>query len=120
MCLQFLEAHEPVEPVADVLAKQGVLRSAVVDGIVDLPAQADAELAPAIARVEDAAVIEGAIPLGGAGGAGLLQRCDDGQSGHVLWELTPEGVAATEETWLAAYDRVMREVRDELASSSLT
>lgn len=33
---------------------------------------------------------------------------------HVLWELTPEGKAATEETWLAAYDRVMREVRDEL------
>jgi hypothetical protein len=33
---------------------------------------------------------------------------------HVLWELTPEGEAATEETWLAAYDRVMRDVRDEL------
>jgi uncharacterized protein len=33
---------------------------------------------------------------------------------HALWELTPEGETATEETWLAAYDRVMREVRDEL------
>ncbi len=33
---------------------------------------------------------------------------------HVLWELTPEGETATEETWLSAYDRVMREVRDEL------
>jgi hypothetical protein len=33
---------------------------------------------------------------------------------HVLWGLTPEGEEATEETWLAAYDWVMREVRDEL------
>ncbi len=33
---------------------------------------------------------------------------------YVLWELTEEGEEATEETWLAAYDRVMREVRDEL------
>lgn len=33
---------------------------------------------------------------------------------HVLWELTPEGKTATEEHWLAAYDRVMRDVRDEL------
>jgi hypothetical protein len=33
---------------------------------------------------------------------------------HVLWELTPEGETATEETWLAAYDRVMQDVRDEL------
>ena len=33
---------------------------------------------------------------------------------HALWDLTPEGETATEETWLAAYDRVMHEVRDEL------
>lgn len=33
---------------------------------------------------------------------------------HSLWELTPEGGEATQETWLAAYDRVMRDVRDEL------
>jgi uncharacterized protein len=33
---------------------------------------------------------------------------------YVLWELTGEGEEATEETWLAAYDRVMREMRDEL------
>jgi hypothetical protein len=33
---------------------------------------------------------------------------------HVLWNLTAEGETATEQTWLVAYDRVMREVRDEL------
>lgn len=33
---------------------------------------------------------------------------------HVLWELTPEGQEASEETWLAAYERVMHEVREEL------
>lgn len=33
---------------------------------------------------------------------------------HVLWNLTGEGETATEQTWLATYDRVMREVRDEL------
>jgi hypothetical protein len=33
---------------------------------------------------------------------------------HALWELTAEGETATEETWLATYDQVMREVRDEL------
>jgi len=33
---------------------------------------------------------------------------------YVLWELTGEREEATEETWLAAYDRVMREMRDEL------
>ena len=33
---------------------------------------------------------------------------------HVLWNLTAEGEKATEQTWLATYDRVMREVRDEL------
>lgn len=33
---------------------------------------------------------------------------------HVLWNLTSEGEEATEETWLAAYDQVMREARDEL------
>lgn len=33
---------------------------------------------------------------------------------HVLWELTAEGETASEETWLATYDRVMRDVRDEL------
>ncbi len=36
---------------------------------------------------------------------------------HVLWELTPEGEEATEETWLAAYDQAMREVRDELRAA---
>jgi hypothetical protein len=36
---------------------------------------------------------------------------------HVLWELTPEGEAATEETWLSAYDRVMHETRDELRAA---
>jgi uncharacterized protein len=33
---------------------------------------------------------------------------------HVLWNLTAEGETATEQTWLATYDRVMREARDEL------
>jgi uncharacterized protein len=33
---------------------------------------------------------------------------------YVLWELTEDGEEATEEIWLAAYDRVMHEVRDEL------
>jgi uncharacterized protein len=35
---------------------------------------------------------------------------------HVLWELTPTGAVATEETWQNAYVRVMRQVRDELSS----
>jgi uncharacterized protein len=33
---------------------------------------------------------------------------------HTVWELTPSGDTAGEETWLAAYDRVMHQVRDEL------
>jgi hypothetical protein len=33
---------------------------------------------------------------------------------HAVWELTPSGGAATEETWHAAYDRAMDQVRDEL------
>jgi hypothetical protein len=33
---------------------------------------------------------------------------------HVLWELTPAGTEATEENWLIAYDRVMKEIQDEL------
>lgn len=33
---------------------------------------------------------------------------------HTLWELTPAGRAATEETWLAARDRASAQVRDEL------
>lgn len=36
---------------------------------------------------------------------------------HVLWDLTPTGGEATQETWLTAYDRVMREVHDELRVS---
>jgi hypothetical protein len=36
---------------------------------------------------------------------------------HVLWDLTPDGGEADEETWLAAYDRVMREVHDELRAT---
>lgn len=36
---------------------------------------------------------------------------------HVLWELTPDGEEASEETWLAAYDQVMRQVRDELRAA---
>lgn len=33
---------------------------------------------------------------------------------YVLWDLTDEGEEATEETWLAAYDQAMHDVRDEL------
>lgn len=33
---------------------------------------------------------------------------------HSLWELTPSRGEADKETWLAAYDQVMRDVRDEL------
>lgn len=36
---------------------------------------------------------------------------------HVLWDLTPDGGEADDETWLAAYDRVMREVHDELRAA---
>ncbi len=36
---------------------------------------------------------------------------------HVLWELTPEGEEATEDTWLSAFDRVMHEARDELRAA---
>lgn len=35
---------------------------------------------------------------------------------HVLWELTPSGGAATEETWRSAYAQAMRQVRDELSA----
>lgn len=33
---------------------------------------------------------------------------------HAVWELTPAGGAATEETWLTARERAMSQVRDEL------
>jgi hypothetical protein len=33
---------------------------------------------------------------------------------HAIWEFTPSGAAATEETWEAAYQRAMAQVRDEL------
>ena len=33
---------------------------------------------------------------------------------HVIWELTPQGHTATEETWHAAYTQVMQTTRDEL------
>ncbi len=33
---------------------------------------------------------------------------------HALWELTPPGQAATEETWQAAYERAMQQAGDEL------
>ena len=33
---------------------------------------------------------------------------------HTVWELTPHGATATEETWEAARERSMRQVRDEL------
>jgi hypothetical protein len=33
---------------------------------------------------------------------------------HAVWELTPAGKTATEETWLAARERAMHQVRDEL------
>lgn len=36
---------------------------------------------------------------------------------HVLWDLTPTDGEANEETWLTAYDRVMREVHDELRAA---
>ncbi len=36
---------------------------------------------------------------------------------HTLWELTPSGQAATEETWQAAYERAMHQVRDELRTT---
>lgn len=36
---------------------------------------------------------------------------------HAVWELTPQGEAATEETWQAAYERAMRQVRDELRTA---
>jgi hypothetical protein len=33
---------------------------------------------------------------------------------HTVWEHTPDGATATEETWEAARERAMRQVRDEL------
>ncbi len=36
---------------------------------------------------------------------------------HTLWELTPSGRAATEETWQAAYERAMHQVRDEMRTA---
>jgi hypothetical protein len=33
---------------------------------------------------------------------------------HALWEATPEGGKASEETWAAAYERIMADTRDEL------
>jgi hypothetical protein len=33
---------------------------------------------------------------------------------HAVWELTPSQATATEETWQAAYQRAMNQVRDEL------
>lgn len=36
---------------------------------------------------------------------------------HALWEATDPGATASEETWLRAYDRVMRDVSDELRAA---
>jgi hypothetical protein len=33
---------------------------------------------------------------------------------HALWEATPEGGKATEESWSLAYERIMGDTRDEL------
>jgi hypothetical protein len=36
---------------------------------------------------------------------------------HAIWDLTPSGETATEETWLAAYQRTMQQVQDELRAT---
>jgi len=36
---------------------------------------------------------------------------------HAVWELTGSGAVASEETWNAAYERAMRQVRDELRAT---
>jgi hypothetical protein len=36
---------------------------------------------------------------------------------HTVWELTPSGAAATEETWLTARERAMHQIRDELRTA---
>jgi uncharacterized protein len=36
---------------------------------------------------------------------------------HAVWELTPSGKTATEETWLAARERALQQVRDELRTA---
>jgi hypothetical protein len=36
------------------------------------------------------------------------------QLAHGLWDATPRGAEATEETWQRAYDATMHQVRDEL------
>jgi hypothetical protein len=36
---------------------------------------------------------------------------------HTVWELTPSGATATEETWLTARERAMRQVGDELRTA---
>jgi hypothetical protein len=83
-------------------------------GAVELPPLPPDEIADYIA--------EGFERTGRAVGGALdpLLAASDGHPqrtmllAHALWERTPEGEAASEDTWAAAEDAVARETRDEL------
>ena len=72
--LQFLEVHEPIEPVADVVRIEGLIGHSVADCLVDVITDTDAQLAVAVARVDRPTVLKTPLPLGWARDAGPHQR----------------------------------------------
>lgn len=78
MSLQFLEVHEPVEAVADVAGEEPLIRHAIANCLIDVITHAHAERAVAEARIHGSSIFKCSLPLGRAGDARFLQRCDLG------------------------------------------
>lgn len=70
---QFLEIHVPVESVADVVPIEGVVGPSVVDCLINVVANADAQFTPAVSDVDHPPVLERALPLRWTRSACFLQ-----------------------------------------------
>lgn len=74
--LQFLEVHVSIQSVADVVCIEGLIGHSVSDRLTDVFADAHAQFAVAIARIDCSAVLKGSLPLGWTRDACVLQRYD--------------------------------------------
>ena len=74
MALQFLEVHESIESVADVVRMEGLIGHSVANRLIDVIADTHAQFAVAIARVDRPAVLKGFLPLGWTRDASSPQR----------------------------------------------
>ncbi len=72
--LQFLEVHESIQSVADVVRIESLIGHSVSDRLVDVIADAHAQFAVAIAGIDRSAVLKGSLPLGWARDANFRQR----------------------------------------------